>query len=301
MEQRYEQIELYLAGALTEDELVAFEQAMKGDPALAQEVALHQMAQDFLVQSDEIDLRKNLEVIGAEIDLDKNSETNNPKRNSRLNLNGLWLLFGFVFICVFITFYALNKSNNQVAEQEPNAEDSIQVTPNSTESIQEQAADTSADNEVPATNTTTTNEQVEEPIAAHDPLEILAPLEALLAPSQQSSIFEFVEMQASTNSLNDQMNLIIEGELYTAVAADSFQLRIKVYNNDPTLYPASPILQAPITPRLLEEEEVIAFAAKQAYSILYDELVDLESGLYYFQFTQIDDSTPLYTGKFINQ
>ncbi|MEO0338804.1 MAG: hypothetical protein AAF242_06290 [Bacteroidota bacterium] len=300
MEQQYEQIEQYLAGTLTGAELKAFEQALKDDPAFAKEVALHQMTQAFLAQGDELDLRQNLEMIGAEIDLDKNKDSDSPNGNGGFNLNMLWLLFGFTFFSVAVTFYALNKSENRTTVEEANLEDSTQAAPSLNAPTQVQTADSLIEEEVvPSTDNISTNNQAEEPIATRNPLETLAPLEALLDPAQQSKVLEFANMQASTNPLNDQTNLIIEGELYTAIATDSIQLEIRVYNNDPRLYPTRPLLQSPIIPRLLEEEEVIAFAAKQVYSILYDELLDLESGLYYFQFIQINDSTPLYTGKFV--
>ncbi len=288
MEQQYEQIEQYLAGTLTGTDLEAFEQALQTDPELAKEVALHQMAQNFLSDGAELDLRRNLDAISTNFFFkDQANKQGGWKGNS-------WLvLFGVVGLSVLI-YFLIKSPANPGETSTPSIQDSTQLSPEQETSEPQQTIDTSITN--PA-NTTTTNPE-EPPIAARDPFAVNPILEALLATDQQSNIFEFTEMEASTNFINNQTNLIIEGELYTAISPDSMNLQIQVFNNDPVNYTSSPLLQSSITARPIEEEQVIAFAAKKAYSILYDVLIDLDPGLYYYQFTQIGNTTPLYTGKF---
>jgi len=62
-ENKYDQIQDYLDGSLSQEELRDFEVALQQDKLLAQEVDLHSDMQDFLKDSEENDLRQNLAVL----------------------------------------------------------------------------------------------------------------------------------------------------------------------------------------------------------------------------------------------
>ncbi|MEM9929797.1 MAG: hypothetical protein AAF840_08270 [Bacteroidota bacterium] len=100
MEEQYHKIEEYLAGALTGDELQAFEASLASDAALRAEVALHQQLQATFADPQEIDLRLTLQQISAEGAEPEEPDDPSGEGSGRSSVPWGWWLGGGLLLAV---------------------------------------------------------------------------------------------------------------------------------------------------------------------------------------------------------
>ena len=97
-QQRYEQIEAYLAGEMTPNEVMVFEAQLRADASLSEELELHQLANDLISDKG---LLLDRELIESVI---PTSETDIP--NSQILRQGgivtLGLIWGFLLTLMFM-------------------------------------------------------------------------------------------------------------------------------------------------------------------------------------------------------
>lgn len=114
-EDTYDKIQRYLDNELKGEELRAFEAQLRADKSLAAEVELHREMGDFLEESGENELRKNLEKLGSEF-----TEAPNSKRENGFKYL-LWLLPLLLLGGVFFYWNSINK--NEVIPAVPTNEE----------------------------------------------------------------------------------------------------------------------------------------------------------------------------------
>lgn len=100
-EQLYEKIQQYLNNELTGKALQDFEAELQSNPNLAREVALHREMEDFLADTPENDLRKNLQTLNARFTDDTDKSEGDWKFLFLLLpffLIGAWYVYNQVFV-----------------------------------------------------------------------------------------------------------------------------------------------------------------------------------------------------------
>lgn len=110
-EEKQQRIQKYLDGAMSREEQAGFEDKLKADKDLAQEVSLQKDMQELLADSPENALRKNLERLNVEFEEKPDQPSN--KLNRLLWLLPLLLLAGWWY---FANPVAQNKSDEETTE-----------------------------------------------------------------------------------------------------------------------------------------------------------------------------------------
>ena len=284
MENQYEKIEAYIDGTLPAEERRDFEAKIAADPELGAEVKLHQRLQDTLSNEAEWRFRQTLNELRDSVD-EQLTEEEKPSGNSSLK----WLLpgiLGLIIIASLTWYYMTPPPMPQLPE-----------TPEVPEAPREEIS--------PAEETepTVTAPEEEPPVAeepepeapAVQPYAPIPELEQLAAASPLSNAYDF-SLEATVRSGNPQ-TLIVEGELLSAQWDAETPLLLELYSNNPKRYPADPLLSGNMIATELQEDGPIAFAAKTAYFVNFEEDVDLPKGLYYYRVRLTGAEELLWVGK----
>ncbi len=296
MEEQYDKIEKYLDGELSGEELQRFEKRLQEDPEFAQEVALHRRLHQVLGNAGEWQLRQNLEAIGASIqesDMPPPDDDPPPAKGNGWFIPGLllFILAGSVFAWLLLRPAAPDPlAENETTPPAP-TERTDQVIP------QDDPSDAQPESTPDAGTNESAPEPAPEPAPAPDPYQPNPALEALLDPERHSNVHDF-DLTADLRP-DSLVFLTIEGELLSAALPEQ-PFILEGFDRRPASYAAQPFLRVPLEPIAVEEDRPFAFAAKKAYLISFDTLIDLERGLYYYQVRLENDPAPLFVGKFRN-
>lgn len=156
-EEIYEKIQQYLDMELEGEALQAFEAAINANPALASEVALHREMEDFLADTPENDLRKNLQTL--------NERFNEDSDKLGANWRFLFLLLPFLLVS---GWWLISNNSSVLTDKKIKMESSRQSTPNQllkTSSKPETPTDTLSSSETILSPDTTQLVNEKEPIA----------------------------------------------------------------------------------------------------------------------------------------
>lgn len=295
-EQLYQTIEAFLEGALTGEELTAFEREMATDETLAKEVALHRSLQHQLGDPAKMDLRATLDEIGRDFsasDLHTDEPPEDPDTPTTGSAGGVpFWVWGLVFFLVIgggVSWYLLTMEDDTVSALPPQNNETVAETPAEEE---EEPENTPIETAAPAEETpSTATPQNETPVAATspEPYSTNRELELQISDEPASRRYEFTEgSMAYTEGY-----ITFSGKLLTArLVEEGFYLNL--YTN---AYPEGRVLREKMTFTEVKENVPQAFAGKKEYIAAYSGETDLQPALYYGVITTGDSSIALWVGK----
>ncbi len=298
MEERYEDIEKYLEGKLTGEELRAFETAMKEEPELAEEVALHQRLGDFLEDVDAIDFRKNLSQIGDAI-----QDSVRTGENDDNSLQWGSRIIGSIIVVLMVGALIYSLLRKPSPEIQMASDDLISET-DATDSPQIISTDTTNDEQNGIMTTraeeksTPAQERPPKPTAVRDVYSPSARIENLMDPSNRSKVYDF-ELSAKFKTFPATI-LEFEGELVCSSLPQTSRFVLEVFDNVESNYDGHPFLSFLLDPVELDEDRPFAFGNKTSFFVGADTTIELKKGLYYYQVRLNDDPNPLLIKKFTN-
>lgn len=283
MEEQYGKIEAYLRGDLPESEQQAFEAAMAAEPALAEEVALHRRLQEVLGDEEEWRFRQNLQDIRSGVGATPSEKKSLAQRDGARFLLGLLFLIALSSLLYWWLVPAPVPA--------PSQETPVDTLPAPSEPEQKTEPEPPLEKEI-----------APEPAEPQAPAIELPPpfapnpqLEALADAAPMSDIHSF-DLEAEI-SREAPARLMVEGELLSAQWEGETPFLLELYSNRPADYPGRPLLTGELAVLQQEEDTPIAFAAKKAYFVGFEQEVSLQSRLYYYRVRLQGESAPLFVGK----
>ena len=307
-EENYDKIQRYLDRELNEEELSAFEQEIESDASLADEVNLHQDMQDFLGDSPENDLRKQLEKLSANY-----KDTPNTQKFTSKYL--LWLLPIFLLVGAF---WLLNPStstntNNTIKEkttlptekqeqidqveeqsnQEVKASDKVEEkkeedqksTPKKEEKKSRPAKDF-FDKDVNSNKKENTTQVI---AANFDPN---PSLEFLIENSTRGNetTLAISSKQSDANFQKSGIDFIVAGTFESEENLLDKQMKVHIFSNDPEAFDNFEPLYS--------EDLKLNNSAENTYSFNFNDTFQLTKGLYYYMIEDYEEEQIFFVEKF---
>ena len=308
-EQLYNIIEAYLDGTLSGDELSAFEQRLKSEPDLADEVQLHRKLQNEFGDAQKRLLKSKLDTLREEF-MQKDEEVAKVVPiNRRNNFRILMSIAAGILVLVFAIWFFFFKTPEKreiVDEEPPTEKESIDSDQAPVKEIEDPS--NLAEDQTNPENPSTENESIEE-IAPEENLlarfESNPALENLIAQNGSNEDFEFsIEQPAEEEPFilkNGKIDLQINGMLFAVDLKDEKSLVVEIYNNNPQDYASKKSIASYsliVEKDTSEDNDGLAFASKEAYFYSLQKMLTTAPGLYYYLVFQKGQSTPIFTGKF---
>ena len=280
----HETIEAYLDNRLTEAERRKFEQQMRDDHTLADEVALSREMQELLAESPENELRKNLEQLSKQ----EPSAPTRPPRNSKRTW--LWLL-PVLLLAGWLIFAPKSEqletspaenANTPLSEPEPAPPAEVPATPPPA-APEEQPA--SPPEPPPSTS---------QPIAAAD-FEPNPSLEFLIDNTQRTGTVTIdinrkqpdVALQGANDSVSFRFAATLKSD--EDLAAQDFKLHL--FSNDKASF-------EDFDP-LFTNDLVLENPEAGTYTIDFSKTFSLQPGLYYYVLEDLATEKIYYVQKFV--
>jgi hypothetical protein len=301
MKDLYEKIEQYLTDELSAEERTSFEQAMTEDRDLAAEVRLHQKMATVFEDPQVFQLRKELQQAGDSFQWPEEKKTSIKSNNIRYLY---WvsaaaaILAGIIFLFLMPTEDTTDPLTNQVP---PPSSDTVLKSPKNTEEL---AQETVIEQNQDITEIPDQYPIPETPISPDDRPIIDTPIDLLAAnPAIEELITNFVpskeydfELEVQVTQTDAQSQFFLLGEVYTAALPSDGLFHLTVYDNQAKNYPDTPLIRTILPPTKAEEEEPMAFAAKEAYGLLFLEDLPAFPARYYYLIRVLGEEAPVAVG-----
>ena len=309
MEELFEKIERYIAGKLSGQELKDFEKELKENPELAEEVELHKKLDTVLGDRKLLQFQRKLEEV--EETLQKESIPSKGETSKKTGSKPIqWIILAILAGLMGIYFgWVLPK---QQAAVPPSKEDTLEdLTPqedintddvlnNNQESLID-SVKTEDEALIPAEKTPTQEptRSIEKIRKQLDPFQPNTTLETATSPDNWSNQYDFIDIEATVLPLSqDSFSLTIQGPLLAIKIPEEAGFLVEVFDNNPSNFPANPLIKGVLTTQEIDEETPQAFAAKKSFITSFDTIQPFKKGLYYYQIRLENDSKPLVTKKF---
>ncbi len=293
-EEIYGKIQDYLAGGLSEQERIAFEQMMNADEALAQEVALHADMEELLADSMENKLRASLQLLSNQVQEE-------PLGSGRsLSIKWLWLLIPVV---LFAGWWLL-KSPLQDQPSSGNIPRKI-IMDSQEEARDESTEETEIEEAIPKTEGLEEQQQQEPSLPSKtekpsSPNRVIAAnfepnpsLEFLMDNNLRSDDYEWTETQLQKNvtkTASEAFTFRFSGNLKTTADLSKQQFKLHIFSNKPEAFEE-------FSPSATHDL-ILQSTATDTYQIDFQKQMMLSPGLYYYLIEDFSEEQIYFVGKF---
>ncbi|MBK8968977.1 MAG: hypothetical protein IPM36_20360 [Lewinellaceae bacterium] len=274
-DETYHQIQQYLDGLMTQAEREAFELEMAANPELAEEVQLNRDMQEFLADTPENALRKNLQTLSEQA---AKQEKNRPAR--------LWWWLLLVSVLALLLWWLIpgkpvtnsapspmHDGQNRTNEQNLSPVDTTKATPHPKKPgpKQEERAD-----DAPASPPNSKKKQPKLFAANFQPMPAL---ELLIGNNLRAGDFQWTDTQPMPDVPLDKPGSPIRFHFSGVLRTDDADMRDKklnlyIFSNDPAAFETfHPVSSLPLRPEA---------AGDNTYRISADKSFAPSPGLYYY-------------------
>lgn len=309
-EKTYDKIDRYLANELKGEELDAFEKEKNSNKALAEEIEVNAHMKEFLSDSPENDLRKNLHNLGNQFEEKEEEQTPLVPISKGNSLKYLFQVAAAIFLAA-MAWWIYNQSTTKENNDEPQIvdqpKDNLPDPKQKPVEIQKEDVE-NTENLVEEYPNQKEDIKIQTP---KDPIEILPPkketrdlyaanfkpnpsLELLVNNNLRSNDFELnIDKQignVSISSLEDVVSFNFGGTINSDENLLEKDLKIHLFSNDKKAYDDfSSILSDDLK---LEETK------KETYNFDFSKYIVLKPGVYYYLLEDVGIEKIYHVGKF---